>query len=142
MFLDLLQQIRGVLQLVADGFVVWRGLFRASEGPPRDGDDLSEIALERCFRVCFPLVLFRFEKQLRLGENPLAGLLGASIAPGVVEQRSLPRGPVWLREHLRHLLAMFRADARHRSQISHGDLRRDAAFADLLLHRFRQCVHQ
>lgn len=45
-------------------------------------------------------------------------------------------------EDLRHALAMFHVDARHRSQIPHGDLRRDAAFADLLLHRFRQCVHQ
>ena len=47
-----------------------------------------------------------------------------------------------LSEDLRHLLAMFHANARHWRQIPHGDLRGDAAFTDLLLHRFRQCVHQ
>jgi len=49
---------------------------------------------------------------------------------------------VLLSEDLRHLLAMFHADARHRRQVPHGDLRGDAAFTNLLLHRFRQRVHQ
>jgi hypothetical protein len=84
----------------------------------------------------------RFHKQLWLVENPLARLLGSGVAPGVVEQRGLPRGPVTLGEDLRHALALRPIDARHRSQIPHGDLRGDAPLADLLLHRFRQCVHQ
>jgi hypothetical protein len=45
-------------------------------------------------------------------------------------------------EYVRHPHAMFRVDSHHRSQIPHGDLRGDASFADLLLHRFRQCFHQ
>jgi hypothetical protein len=47
-----------------------------------------------------------------------------------------------LREYVRHPQALFRVDARRRSQIPHGNLRSDASFADLLLHRFRQCFHQ
>ena len=45
-------------------------------------------------------------------------------------------------EYMRHPDTLFNVDSRHRSQIPHGDLRRDASFADLLLHRFRQCFHQ
>lgn len=141
MFLQLLQQPRGVLDLVADGFAVLCCLFPTFHRPPRDGDDLIQIVFQRCF-WWFPLALFRFQKQLRRGENPFARLLGSGIAPGVVELLGLPRGPVLLREDLRHPFALLDVDARRRSQIPHGDLRGDAAFADLLLHRFRQCVHQ
>ena len=88
------------------------------------------------------MLLLGFQKQLRLGENPFARLLGLSLAPGVVEQRGLPRGPGMLCEYMRHPDTLFNVDARHRSQIPHGDLRSDAPFADLLLHRFRQCFHQ
>lgn len=144
MFLDLLQQPRGVLDFVADVAGVYGSWLSrcALERPPGDGGDLIEIAFQRGFRCCFPLALFRLEKQLRLGENPLAGLPGSGIAPGVVEQLGLPRGPVLLREDLRHPLTLLAVDARHRSQIPHGDLRGDTALADLLLHGFRQCVHQ
>lgn len=45
-------------------------------------------------------------------------------------------------EDLRHALAVFGVHSRHRRQVAHGDLRGDAAFAHLLLHSFRQCVHQ
>lgn len=88
------------------------------------------------------MLLLCFQKQLRLGENPLARLLGYGLAPSVVEQRGLPRGPGMLCKYVRHPHALFRVDSRHRSQIPHGDLRREASFADLLLHRFRQCFHQ
>ena len=141
LFLDLLQQPRGVLDLVSDDRAVLNRWFAAIERPPRNGDDLIEIALERCF--CWRLLpLLRFQKQLRLGKNPFARLLASGVAPGVVQQFGLPRGPVVLREDLRHALAMFHVDARHRSQIPHGGLRGNASFADLLLHRFRQRVHQ
>src|SRR5271154_5325174 len=104
LFLDLLQQPRGVLDFVADVAGVYGSWLSrcALERPPGDGGDLIEIAFQRGFRCCFPLALFRLEKQLRLGENPLAGLPGSGIAPGVVEQLGLPRGPVLLREDLRH----------------------------------------
>jgi len=88
------------------------------------------------------LLLLCFQEQLWLGENPFTSLLGFGLAPGVVEQRGLPRGPGMLCEYMRHPDTLFHVDARHRSQIPHGDLRSDAPFADLLLHRFRQCLHQ
>ena len=130
-----------MLDFVADDCGVLRWLFRAFQRPPRDGDDLIEIVLERCF-CWLSLLLLRFQKQFRLGENPLARLLVSGVAPCTVEQRGLPRRPVLLREDLRHLFALLAVDARHRSQISHGDLRGDAACADLLLHRLWQRVHQ
>ncbi len=140
LFLDSLgklrQQPRGVLDLASDGFAVLRGFFRAIQRTPRDGDDLIQIAFERYCFYWLPLLLLCFQKQLRLGENPLARLLGFGLAPSVVEQRGLPRGPGMLCEDVRHPHALLRVDSRHRSQIPHGDLRRDASFADLLLHRF------
>lgn len=54
----------------------------------------------------------------------------------------MSRSPVLLREDLRHPFTLLAVDARHRSQIPHGDLRGDAPLADLLLHGFRQCVYQ
>jgi hypothetical protein len=137
------QQPRGVLDLASDGFAVLRWLFRTMECTAGDGDDLIEIAFQRCFcRLPLLLLLLRFQKQFRLGENPLARLLGSCLAPGVVQQSGFARGPVLLGEDLRHALALFPIDARHRSQIAHSDLRADASFADLLLHRFRQCFDQ
>lgn len=143
MFLDSLQQPRGVLDLVADDDAVLDRWFTAIQRPARDGDDLIEVVFERC--LCWRLLLLLllcFQKQLRLGKNPFTRLLASGIAPRAVEQFGLPRGPVLLRENLRHALAMFHVDARHRGQIPHGDLRGDAPFADLLLHRFRQRFHQ
>ena len=140
MFLDSLQQPRGVLDFVADGRAVLDRWFVAFQRPARDGDDLIEIGFERC--LCRRLLLLCFQKQFRLGENPFTRLLASGIAPRVVKQFGLPRGPVLCGEDLRHAPAMFHIDARHRSQIPHGDLRRDAPFAHLLLHRFRQCFHQ
>lgn len=146
MFLDSLgklrQQPRGVLDLAPDGFTVLRGFFRAIKRTSRDCDDLIQIAFERYCSCWLPLLLLCFQKQLRLGENPLARLLGFGLPPSVVEQRGLPRGPGTLCEYVRHPHALFRVDSRNRSQIPHGDLRRDASLADLLLYRFRQCFHQ
>jgi hypothetical protein len=136
------QQPRGVFDLVSYGFATLCRCFRAIQRPPRYGDDLIQSAFERrCFWLPL-LLLLRFQKQLRLGQNPLARLLGSGVAPSVVEQRGLPRGPVLFGEDLRHSQAMFHVEARHGSQIPHGDLRGNVAMADLLLHCFRQCVHQ
>jgi hypothetical protein len=136
------QQLRGVLDPAPDDFAVLRGFFRAIQRTPRDCDDLIQIAFERYYFCWLPLLFLCFQKQLRLGENPLARLPGFGLAPGVIEQCRLPRGPRMLCEHACHPHAVFRADPRHRSQIPHGDLRCDASFADLLLHRFRQSFHQ
>ncbi len=130
-----------MLDLVADDGAILGGWFAAFQRPARNGGDLIQVAFERCWSGWL-LLLAGFQKQLRLGENALARLFGLGIAPGVVKQRGLPRGPVLLRESPRHDLAVFHADARHRRQVPHGDLRRDASFADLLLYGLRQCVHQ
>lgn len=140
MFLELLQQPHGVLNPVSDDRAV-RRVFRTIKRPPQDGGDLIEVAFQRRWR-CWLLLLLRLQKQFRRGENPFARLLGSGIAPRVVEQCGLPRGPGLFAEDLRHAHALLAIDARHRRQIPHGDLRREAAVADLLLHRFRQCVHQ
>jgi hypothetical protein len=47
-----------------------------------------------------------------------------------------------LDEYRRHPLALLRIHARHRHQIFQRHLRRDLAFAHLLLDRFRQPLHQ
>jgi hypothetical protein len=86
--------------------------------------------------------VLRFQKQFRLGKNPLARLCAFCLAPGVVECGGLTRGPVLLGEYLRHPHALLRVDSRHRSQIAHGDLRGELALAHLLLNRLRQRFHQ
>lgn len=146
LFLDLLgklrQQPRGVLDLAFDRFAVLRGFFGAIKRTPCDGDDLIQVAFERDCFCWLPLLLLRPQKQLRLGENPLARLPAYRFAPSVVKQRGLPRGPGMLCEYMRHPDTLFNVDSRHRSQIPHSYLRSDAPLADLLLHRFRQCLHQ
>ena len=146
MFLDsirnLRQQPRGVLDLASHGFAVLRRFFRAIQRTLRNCHDLIQIAFERYCFCWLPLQRLCFQKQLRLGENPFARLLGSCLAPGVIEQRGLPRGPGMLCEYVRHPHALLRVDSRDRSQIPHGDLRGDASLADLLLHCFRQSFHQ
>jgi len=139
LFLDPLQKPRGVLNPVVDDLAVLRCLFSALDGPAGDGDDLIEIAFQRCFY--WLRLLPRSCEQVRLGQNPLAGK-AAGATPGVIEIGGLARGPRLLREDLRHALALLRIDARRRRQIAHGNLRGDVAVANLLLDRFRKRVHQ
>ena len=139
MFLDLSQQSRGVLDLVVDEFAVWRCLFSARDRPAGDGDDLVQIAFQRCFYWLW--LLPRLCEQVRFGQNPFPRQ-SAGVAPGVVEIGGLARGPMLLREDLRHALALFGIHARRRRQITHGNLRGDVAVAHLLLDRFRERFHQ
>ncbi len=128
-----------MLDPAAEGLPVRRRLFGTRQCPAGDCDDLIEIAFQRC---CYWLRLLpRFQKQGRLGKNPLAGK-ALGVAPGVVKAGGLARGPMLLREDLRHALALLLFDARRRRQIAHGNLRGDTAFANELLHRFRQSFHQ
>ncbi len=129
-----------MLDLAFDGVAVRIWIRGAIERAAGDRDDLIEIAFQRG-RCWLPWPL-RFQKQFRLGENALPRLLGLCIAPGVVEQGGLARGPILLREDLRHALALFAVDARHRRQIAHGNLRRDTAFAHELLDGLGQRFHQ
>jgi hypothetical protein len=130
-----------VLDLVADDGAIWGRWFPAFQGPARDGDDLIQVAFERCLRG-WPLLLTGFQKQLRLGEDALACLLGFGIAPGVVKECGLAGGPVLLREDSRHAVTVFHAEARHWRQVPHSDLCGNASFANLLLDGLGQCVYQ
>lgn len=76
-----------MLDPVLARFPFRRGFFASMESPPSDGDDLIQIAFQCCRRL-LPAPL-RFEKQLRLGEYPLAGN-AFGVAPGVVEFGGLP----------------------------------------------------
>lgn len=119
----------------------------ASQPPLRaihDGHHHLQIAQQfgstggRRFLLRWPL---RFEKQLWLFEDALANR-GRALAPGGIQKSCLPRIAVMLPEDRRHPLAVLQALARHRHQILQGHLRRDLAFAHLLLNRFRQNLHQ
>jgi hypothetical protein len=139
LFLDLSQQPRGLLDLVVDDFAVLRCLFSVRHRPAGDGDDLVEIAFQRCFYwLC---LLPRLCEQVRFGQNPFSRQ-SAGVAPGVVEIGGLARGPMLLREDLRHALALLGIDARRWRQIAHGNLRGDVAVAHLLLDCFRERFHQ
>jgi hypothetical protein len=78
-----------------------------------------------------------FQKQFRLGEHALANYARA-VPPVGIELPGLPRVATMLDEGGGHPLAVLHADARHRRQILHRQLRRQLAFAHLLLDRFRQ----
>jgi len=85
-------------------------------------------------RLRLPL---RFQKQFRFRQNALANHARA-FAPSLVKLRGLPRIAAVLHEGVRHALAVFGADARHRHQILHRDLRGDVSLADMALNRFGQ----
>lgn len=82
-----------------------------------------------------------FEKQLRLGEDALAGH-SRSITPGGIQLPGFSCIAVMLDEGGRHPLAVFQAYTRYRHQELHGHMRADFAFAHLLLNGFRQKFHQ
>jgi len=87
------------------------------------------------------LLPLRFEKQRRIGQNALANR-GRATSPGGIQLPSFACIAVVLSENRRHPLAIFETLARHWHQELHGYLRRDLAFAHLLLDRFRQQFRQ
>lgn len=129
------QQTGGAFDLAPERRAVLRRRFQPPERALRDGGDLVQFLFQR------GRLRLRFAEQLGLGEDALAHHAGRA-APGLVERAGLPHGPRLRGEGFRHRPAMLRIDARHRRQVTHGDLRRDPAFADLLLDRFRQQFHQ
>jgi hypothetical protein len=54
----------------------------------------------------------------------------------------LPATEAVLGKRVGHLLAVVKLGARHRHQVLHGDMGRDVARADLLLHRLGKQFHQ
>jgi hypothetical protein len=136
---QLRQQPRGAVDLVSDVLAVRRWIFEATQRTAGDRADLIEVAFQRG-RWGLPL-LPRFQKQFRRGENALAGN-AFGVAPGVIEVGGLARGPMLLREDLRHALALFRIDSRRGRQVAHGNLRGDTALAYELLDGFGKRFHQ
>jgi hypothetical protein len=111
-------------------------------GTTQNGNGHFQIALQgnRRGTGCLRLAL-RFQKQFRLGEHARANDARA-VPPGGIELPGLPRVAMMLDEGGGHPLAVLHVDARHRHQILHRQLRRQLAFAHLLLDRFRQHLHQ
>jgi hypothetical protein len=108
-------------------------------GTTQNGKRHFEIALDlfgrggfRCLRLAL-----RFQKQFRFGENALTNYPRA-FAPGGVKLRRLPGIAALLHECRSHALAVFGANASHRHQILHSDLRSDVSFAHMPLNRFGQ----
>jgi hypothetical protein len=83
----------------------------------------------------------RFEKQIWLVENAFANQR-RGVAPGGIQLPGLPRVAAMFGERRGHPLAILKADARHRHEKLHGQVRRDLALAHLLLDRFREKFDQ
>jgi hypothetical protein len=111
-------------------------------GAMQDGDGHFQIArdLLGCCRRGGRRLPLRLQEQLRLGQNALASYARA-FAPGRIQLPGLPRIAMVRDEHGRHPLALLRIHAGYRHQILQRYLRRDLAFAHLLLDRFRQPFH-
>jgi hypothetical protein len=83
------------------------------------------------------LLPLRFEKQRRVIQNAFTDR-DRSSAPGGIQLTSFARIAVMFGKDRRHALAVFQALSRHRHQKLHRHLRRNLAFAHLLLDEFRQ----
>lgn len=136
---QLCQQPRGLFDLVQQRRAGLRMLL-PMQGPFGNGHHLPQIVLQPVC-CCRLLLLLGFQKQLRRRQNALLRPPVARATPGLVQRRGFPRRPMRLGEDLRHALALVQIQTRHRCQVAHGNLRRDAALAHLALHRFRQRLH-
>jgi hypothetical protein len=128
-------------------FLLRAGHLRQSFGQPpagatQDGNRHLQVALQGHRRGTGARRLaLRFQKQFRLGEHARANYPRA-VPPDGIELPGLPRVATMLDEGGGHPLAVLHVDARHRHQILHRQLRRQLAFAHLLLDGFRQHLHQ
>lgn len=95
----------------------------------------------RCCRRRGTGLFLRFQKQLRLFENPLTDSR-RGIAPGRVELSGLTAGASMPGQSPGHTLAVLETDARHRRQILHRRVGRDGAHAYFLLNAFGKQFHQ
>jgi hypothetical protein len=82
----------------------------------------------------------RFEKKRGVVQNAFADR-GRSPPPSRIQLAGFARIAVMLGEDRRNALAVLQTLARHRYQKLHGHLRRDLAFAHLLLDGFWQQFH-
>jgi hypothetical protein len=118
--------------------------FRAGQPPMRpvhNGSDHLQIADQLGAgagrRHLLLGLTLRFEKQRRILQDPFADR-GRSSPPSRIELARFARIAVMLGQDGGHALAVLQALAGCRHQKLHRHLRRDLAFADLLLDRFRQ----
>jgi hypothetical protein len=91
-------------------------------------------------RRCVQLIA-GFQKQRRLIEQALSQRRRA-VAPGRVKLSGLARAPAMRSQGRGHLLTVFDVGARHRHQNLHGHVRGDLSFANLLLNRLREDLHE
>jgi hypothetical protein len=116
-----------------------RGSSQSPVGSADDGYRYVQVAHQRSHPISrrwigFTLPL-RFQKQLRLLQNPLAdGRRGFS--PSGIQLPRLSAAESVLGQRLCHALAGFEARARHWHQKLHGHMGRDGAAAHVLLHAF------
>ena len=82
-----------------------------------------------------------FQKQLGVFEDPLPNRR-RGITPSGIQLPGFPAGEVVLRKGLGHARAVPRAGTGHGHQEFHGRMGRDRATANLLLHAFREQLHQ
>ena len=109
-----------------------------------DGGHHLQIAQQfgpRAGRSFILRLSLRFEKQVGLIQNAFADG-GRATSPGGIQLPSFACIAVVLNENRRHPLAIFETLARHWHQELQGYLRRDLAFAHLLLDRVRQQFRQ
>ena len=86
-------------------------------------------------------LLMGFQEQFWRIQNPLP-YGRRCVAPGRVQFTGLAAGETVPGKRIGHALAVVDIGARHRSQILHGDMRRDLAGTNALLHTVRQLFHQ
>ena len=125
--------------LLLRGVHLRQGFTDSAAGATQNGKRHFQIALDLFGRGGLRRLrlALSFQKQFRLGENAFANYPRA-FAPGGIKLRSLPRIAAVLHESRGHPLTVFSADASHRNQILHGDMRSDVSFAHMALNRFRQ----
>jgi hypothetical protein len=134
-FGELVQQLRGVMDLAQYLLAVLWWDFGLIQSALRQGCDLVQIVVQSDGCWLLPLLL-HFQKHFRRGKNALAQC-AFGITPSVVECGGLPRGPGLPGEYRRHLEALLETHSRHRHEVSHGDLGCDLTFTHLLLDRLR-----
>jgi hypothetical protein len=117
---------------------------QSSLGPAGDRGHHLQIAqefLDHTFRGLGLGLPLRLQEQLGLFQNALPDL-GWRLSPGRIQLPGLPAGELVPGERGRHLPTVFQVQTRHRHQVLHRHLRRDLPSAHLLLHAFREQLHQ
>jgi len=121
-----------------------RGADQAPVLPARDRHhDLQippQLGEERRGRIRGGLPL-HFQEQLGVGENPLPHRR-RGVSPSGIQLPGFPSGEPVLHKGFRQAEAVLGAGTRHGHQEFHGHMGRECTRTDLLLHTFREQLHQ